>query len=137
MSGSTKVSCIRHGLVKFNMCNTPAGVRYRCSVCQIEAVTKRRRALKAMAIVYKGGKCEFCGYNKSAAAMDFHHRDPSQKDFSIGAKGITRSFESMKAELDKCLLLCSNCHREEHARLQELTTVEKVNKFVEALATLG
>lgn len=70
-----------------------------------------------MAIAYKGGKCEHCGYCKCDKALEFHHRDPSEKDFGISYKGETRSFDRIKVELDKCILLCANCHREEHERL--------------------
>ncbi|QTO46333.1 hypothetical protein [Burkholderia latens] len=75
--------------------------------------------LKEMAVEYKGGKCERCGYEKCLKALQFHHTDPSKKDFGIAESGHTRSFEKMKIELDKCLLLCANCHCEEHARLDE------------------
>ena len=67
-----------------------------------------------MAIEYKGGKCVKCGYNKCNAALDFHHLDPTQKEFNLGSHGHTRSWERMKVELDKCILLCANCHREIH-----------------------
>ncbi len=77
-------------------------------------VAERRRNLKKQAIAYLGGKCEKCGYNKCAAAMHFHHTDPTQKDFGIASNGNTRSWEAIKTELDKCILLCSNCHAEEH-----------------------
>jgi formate-dependent nitrite reductase cytochrome c552 subunit len=49
--------------------------------------------------------------------LEFHHRDPTQKDFSLGHAKMT-NFEKVKSELDKCDLLCANCHREEHARLK-------------------
>ena len=68
-------------------------------------------------VEYKGGKCERCGYNKSFAALDFHHEDPSEKDFTI-AHARHRSFnEEMKKELDKCILVCANCHREIHEEI--------------------
>ena len=51
----------------------------------IAAVAKRRRALKQKAIEYKGGKCVCCGYNQHAGVLDFHHLNPQEKDFSIGA----------------------------------------------------
>lgn len=70
--------------------------------------------MSAAAIAYKGGKCEKCGYNKCAAALDFHHRDPTQKELNIGGKAQTWAWARIKAELDKCDLLCSNCHREVH-----------------------
>jgi hypothetical protein len=81
----------------------------------IQAVTKRRRKVKQMAVDYKGGKCERCGYNRCVDALDFHHIDPSQKDFSLGSKGHSRSWERVKAEIEKCILVCANCHREIHA----------------------
>jgi hypothetical protein len=76
--------------------------------------TQTRLYLKERAIAYLGGKCQVCGYDKCAAAMDFHHRDPRQKDFHISSK---QSWEAIQPELDKCCLLCANCHRETHAGL--------------------
>lgn len=74
-----------------------------------------RREVKRKLIEYKGGKCQICGYNRCQEALEFHHLDPSQKDFTIS--GGTRSFESLKPEVDKCILVCANCHREIHAGL--------------------
>lgn len=88
--------------------------RYRCRKCGTAAVDKRRKKLKEMAVEYKGGCCSRCGYNKSVAALEFHHKDPTQKDFGIASKGYTRSWEKVKIELDKCIMLCANCHREIH-----------------------
>jgi len=88
--------------------------RYRCKKCRVDAVQKRREVVKIKAVDYKGGKCEKCGYNKYVGALDFHHTDPTQKDFAIASKGYTRSWEKVKNELDKCMILCSNCHREIH-----------------------
>ena len=78
------------------------------------AVKKRRKVIKHRAIEYKGGKCGICGYDKCESALEFHHVDPSSKLFGIGS-GDTRSWEIVKAELDKCVLLCSNCHKEVEA----------------------
>lgn len=77
-------------------------------------VSERRRKLKDMAIEYKGGKCEKCGYNKCNGALEFHHLNPEEKDFSISTSGTTKSFERIKKEIDKCILVCANCHREIH-----------------------
>lgn len=77
----------------------------------IKAVAKRRRKIKLLSIEYKGGKCQICGYNKCPAALDLHHIN-GKKDFGIGDKGYTRSWEIVKKELDKCILVCANCHRE-------------------------
>jgi hypothetical protein len=75
-----------------------------------------RNRTKLKLIEYKGGKCQRCGYNKPIPSVyDFHHRNPEEKEFSITAKTI--SFEKLKAEADKCDLLCANCHREVHYEL--------------------
>ncbi|OGM92909.1 hypothetical protein A2333_01920 [Candidatus Wolfebacteria bacterium RIFOXYB2_FULL_49_7] len=83
----------------------------------IQAVAKRRRKIKAMSIEYKGGKCQVCGYDKYPGALDLHHL--GDKLFGIGAKGYTRSWDKVKAELDKCVLVCANCHREIEAGITQ------------------
>lgn len=113
MSTILKV-CPKHGECKYYL----NGKYYRCTKCNVEAVQARRDNLKLMAIKYMGGKCQSCGYDKCMAALEFHHKDPSEKEFGIGHKGYTRSFEKVKNELDKCVMLCANCHREEHERLR-------------------
>jgi transcription elongation factor Elf1 len=92
----------------------------------IEAVGKRRRKVRIMAVEYKGGKCVFCGYDKYVGALDFHHLE--DKSFGISAKGYTRSWEAVKEELNKCILVCANCHRELHAGLLEIPKVVLENK---------
>jgi len=97
---------------------------YRCKKCRVDAVTRRRRKVKQKAIDYKGGKCEKCGYDRCVAALEFHHKDPNGKDFGISKDGITRSWDKVKKELDKCVLLCSNCHKETHYELEKLKWIE-------------
>jgi hypothetical protein len=75
-------------------------------------VAKRRRALRARAVEYLGGRCAACGYDRCLAALDFHHTDPAEKDFAISAK--MTSWEAIRRELGKCALLCCRCHREVH-----------------------
>lgn len=70
-----------------------------------------------MSIAYKGGKCQCCGYNRYVGALEFHHINSEEKDFGISAKGYTRSWERVKEELDKCILVCANCHREIHGNI--------------------
>lgn len=105
--------CKKHGLTRFRFDNFAD--RYLCCKCCTEAVQRRRDKVKLMAVQYKGGKCQVCGYDKCVDALDFHHRDPNKKDFGIGHNGYTRSFAKIKAELDKCDMLCANCHRELHS----------------------
>jgi hypothetical protein len=83
-----------------------------------DAITIKRRALKKMLIEYKGGKCERCGYNKCIRALEFHHLNPSEKDFGL-SRCLTKNVKLLKAEADKCILLCSNCHAEVHQELYE------------------
>jgi hypothetical protein len=91
------------------------GTLEQCNSCQ---TNKRRFKLKDKCLEYKGGKCSACGYDTSKRALTFHHRDPSQKDFTISGNHCL-SWKRVKAELDKCELLCMNCHMEEHERLDE------------------
>ena len=84
----------------------------------LRTVAQRRNA-KNKAIDYKGGSCIKCGYNKSNAALEFHHRDSSTKDFVVSANGLARAWSTVKAELDKCDLLCANCHREVHYEMEQ------------------
>ncbi len=86
----------------------------------VQAVTKRRKKLRDMARTYKGGKCAICGYNKCDRALSFHHTDPSKKDFGLSARGLTRSWEKIQQELDKCILVCANCHMEIHDGITQL-----------------
>jgi hypothetical protein len=93
--------------------DTKSHTKTKCGSC---LVNQRRLVLKQKCVEYKGGKCERCNYNKSLRALTFHHIDPKEKDFSISGNHC-RSFESVKKELDKCILLCANCHAEEHERI--------------------
>jgi hypothetical protein len=82
-------------------------------------VTKRREALKKMSVAYKGGKCTVCGYDKSIWAMQFHHRDRQLKEFTV-SHGNTPSWAKVQKELDKCDLVCSNCHAEIEEMLHKI-----------------
>ena len=76
--------------------------------------SEQRRKVKLQCIEFKGGKCEKCGYDSCPASMVFHHIDPNKKDFGISSNGVSRSFEKCKIEIEKCMLLCANCHAELH-----------------------
>lgn len=85
----------------------------RCNSCGVTAYRKRR---KKKLIEYKGGCCEICGYNKCIDALEFHHLDPTKKDFNISKNGTCRTTDEDKREVDKCILVCANCHRETHEK---------------------
>ncbi|OGL40555.1 MAG: hypothetical protein A3C43_01895 [Candidatus Schekmanbacteria bacterium RIFCSPHIGHO2_02_FULL_38_11] len=87
----------------------------------IRAVKKRRKKLREMALEYKGTRCSRCGYSKCIEALEFHHLDSDGKDFGISNNGYTRSWSKIKKELDKCIVLCANCHREVHLKIAAST----------------
>jgi hypothetical protein len=105
--------CKKHGMTTFVQ---RADGRVRCRKCAVDAVHKRRHVLKEKSIEYKGGKCEKCGYDKSKRALSFHHLDPNEKEFTVSS--ANKSWERVKSELDKCLLLCMNCHMELHDEIE-------------------
>jgi len=84
-----------------------------CGKCHCSYTTKKGKENKEKAVEYLGGKCIKCGYNKCIEALDFHHTDKSKKDISFKSKRGW-SWTRLKKELDKCILVCSNCHREIH-----------------------
>lgn len=101
--------CKHHGNVEHGVYEH----KTHCRPCQRASVKKRRAAVRDTMIDERGGACESCGYNKCRAALDWHHLDPSKKDFHVG-DGNTRSIAITRAEVAKCKLLCANCHREAH-----------------------
>jgi predicted transcriptional regulator len=90
--------------------------RFRCKACDNKSNIERFRTYKKLAVAYKGGKCEKCGYATCLGALDFHHKNPILKDPNwINIRSWTP--HKIKKELDKCMLLCANCHRELHWNL--------------------
>lgn len=86
----------------------------RCKKCQGSLNEHARIERRNKAIELKGGKCEHCGYGKYRGALEFHHVDPKSKDLK---NFKSYSMERVLKELEKCILLCANCHREKHAKL--------------------
>lgn len=91
---------------------------YHCRQCNSDNVAERKREFKRQCVEYRGGVCIDCGFKGHQAVYDFHHLDPTQKDFQFGSIGTTKLNDVVKEELDKCVLLCSNCHRIRHATEQ-------------------
>jgi hypothetical protein len=87
-----------------------------CKDCNLKDTVRRQREFKNKCIEYKGGKCEKCDYSRCPDALEFHHLDPTEKDFSISKSRLTKFDERVTRELDKCIMLCANCHREEHSK---------------------
>jgi len=88
---------------------------YRCSRCRQDRVLASRRRTRRRLIAEAGGGCAICGYARCIGALAFHHVDPSEKEFGLSWRGLTRSLEDLRKEARKCVLLCSNCHAEVEA----------------------
>ena len=80
-----------------------------------------RRSMKKQAIKMLGGKCSKCGYDKCIDALEFHHTDPRKKDFKLGDPIIMTKTDYEKGYINKvvtkCILVCSNCHKEIHSKM--------------------
>lgn len=92
-----------------------------CKTCHNEHSTIRARIFKINCLDYKGNKCEVCGYDKCTGALDFHHLDESKKEFAINRRSKSTLDDDIRSELDKCQVLCANCHREVHYKSIETT----------------
>lgn len=86
------------------------------------AVIENRRNKKKQAVAYKGGKCRVCPYDRCMGALQFHHLDPEEKDFNINRAG-TWAWSRLVKELDKCILVCANCHAEIHEGMVDLSAI--------------
>jgi transposase len=117
--------CRRHGNASF--VREGRGY-YRCKRCRAERVSQRRRTIKRKLVEEAGGKCLICGYDRCQQVLQFHHLDPSTKEFHLAFKGVTRSLARSRAEARKCVLLCANCHGEVEAGI----TVVPLNSVLEA-----
>ena len=95
----------------------------------IMAVTRRLKRLKQMVVEYKGGKCLIYGYNKYVGAFNLHHIDENAKEFGLSTRNLTRSWEKLKAEADKCILVCANCHREIHGEIVRFPSTLKNKRW--------
>jgi transposase len=118
------LSCPRHGETD----HVRDGRGYlRCRRCRAEAVVRRRRRVKKMLVEEAGGGCRLCGYDRCAAALVFHHLDPTAKEFGVAYAGMARSIERLRAEVCKCILLCSNCHAEVESGVSSLSRIAQLS----------
>jgi len=118
----TYLRCPRHGHTTFFA--RPEG-GYRCAKCNTAAVSERRRVVKRTLVDEAGGKCTLCGFSEHPAALQFHHLDPSNKEFHLGYQGHSRSLSRMRAEASKCVLLCANCHALVEAGAKKVSSGER------------
>lgn len=85
----------------------------KCNSCLVNI---RRFKIKENAVKNKGGKCIICGYDKCIQALEFHHLNPNDKKFNISGSH-SRKEKDIEKELEKCILVCANCHAEIEAGL--------------------
>ncbi len=101
-------------------CGNPIGLKpgFSCNTC-ISRIRRYKTKLKA--VEYKGGKCVRCGFSSHIAALEFHHPNDDKK-FNLG-EVKNKKWKSIVEELDKCELICSNCHRIEHSKYDSIDLI--------------
>jgi len=83
-----------------------------CNVCGSCDTTKRRWESRIELIGMMGGKCTRCGFSGNPASLQFHHVNPADKKYALYSKNLLRADRYDEAK--KCILLCANCHIDEH-----------------------
>lgn len=115
--GNQPITC------KYKNCDNfvEAPQRVFCSAkCKnLHGVIQFRKRTRVKLKNHMGGKCQVCGYDKCYRSLEFHHLDPDVKEFTIGSS--TRGWASLLKEAEKCILLCSNCHREVHCGMLKVS----------------
>lgn len=114
---SVAMKCAHHGETEFFL---EGRGYYRCKRCRSDAVVRRRRRVKAILAAEAGGRCCLCGYDRHLGALEFHHLDPREKRIGLSYKGAALALATLRAEAQKCVLLCANCHAEVEAGVTSL-----------------
>lgn len=109
-------------------------VTYKCKYSYMSKSSERvkswRKDTKNAIVEGFGGKCCICGYSKCEDALDLHHLDPSKKNFTLGGiRAHPKNWKIILKELENCILLCANCHREFHAGKTKLPDI--IPEFVD------
>ncbi len=109
-------NCIMCGVVlkgrQTRFCSTVCKNKHHQSY---EAQKSRGLAKKLELVNAAGGRCTSCGYSKNLAALTFHHIDADKKIFKLDMRSLSnRRLEVIRAEVEKCILVCQNCHAELH-----------------------
>jgi hypothetical protein len=102
-------------------------MKKRNSIERICIRAERKRKL----VEEMGGCCSKCGYSKNLAALDFHHKNSDTKKFCIAEFTTILSFEHLQEEAKKCVILCRNCHAEQHNPILKLKITNKGLSFEE------
>lgn len=98
--------------------NADTNRRHQSYLRQQDRGLRRKRAL----VEASGGGCVRCGYRRNLAALAWHHCEPSRKRFQLDLRNISnRSADEIRSEVEKCILVCANCHAEIHSPQLALT----------------
>lgn len=126
ISLATKCQCCQR---EFNCRN---GHVHLCKNCRRKS---KRLAYRISAAEYKNNECEICGLKRNTIddleIFDFHHKDKSNKSFELSDNIESKNWDIVKQELDKCVMLCANCHRKQHLYIRNETVI----KFAENIIT--
>jgi len=88
--------------------------KWYCKACWNKRTIQAGKDKLTLLREERGGKCERCGYDKCLGALEFHHLNPTVKEFHLGTRrGV--NIDMLREELAKCQMLCANCHREVHS----------------------
>jgi hypothetical protein len=105
-----------------------------CKENEYKRIESFRKDRKEYMVSCFGGKCQCCGYDKCIQALEFHHLDPSKKDFTL-CTNLIQKWTKIANELKKCILVCANCHREIHEGIRQIDITktyydeEKINNY--------
>lgn len=89
-----------------------------CKSCNSNDVVKRMQSTKFRLVELKGGKCQICSFSEYIGALDFHHVLPDTKDDGVSRLIRGKLNQKVIDEVNKCVLVCSNCHRMIHAGIK-------------------
>ncbi len=125
--------CKHHGIINiYTQCyktKENGNIVYRCKKCNTAKVLKRAKKLRNLILDLEGRKCLLCSYNKCEYSLHFHHLNPTIKKFGLTAKFLrSRSIKRVLQELDKCILVCANCHGEIEQGLIDIQLCTIANK---------
>jgi 5-methylcytosine-specific restriction endonuclease McrA len=99
-------------------------LRRQCISCVEVKRRSARRDHKIKAINLLGGKCQNCGFSSYLSSLQFHHVNSYNKEFTISKDINFKNFNKILSELDKCCLLCSNCHDALHGNDLQLIFIK-------------
>ncbi len=95
-----------------------------------DQTSTRDRAMKLKINEHGGGQCLRCGYNECPSSLEFHHINPLLKSFEVKPSEIRgKTWDEITDEMEKCILLCANCHRYEHYLINNGNITQEYSEY--------